>query len=68
MQKTALSLDRDLAERARKALGDNPTITETIHEGLRRIVRDAARTRLAAHIAAFDDEQRAAIADARNNW
>jgi hypothetical protein len=64
-----MNLDRELVERAREALagdtGKSPTITEAVHEGLRRIVRDAARARVARHMAALDDEQRAAIADAR---
>jgi hypothetical protein len=47
-RRTSLNLDFDLVARAKDVLGTTAT-TETIHEALREVVRQARIRRLAAH-------------------
>jgi Arc/MetJ family transcription regulator len=67
MSKTIIDLDRDLVEDAKRALGgENVSIKDAVHEGLRRIVADAAHARVLDTFANLDDEQRDALLRARN--
>jgi hypothetical protein len=67
MAKTLVDLDRDLVAQAMTLLGES-TIAGTIRAALQRVIADAAWHKLIDHMSNLDDEQVAAIEEARNRW
>jgi hypothetical protein len=67
MARTVLDVDRDLLNEAKDILRQ-PTLTATINEALRLVVARAARERLMDDLANMDDDSRAAMAGARDQW
>lgn len=67
MAKTLVDIDRALVEQAMAVLGEK-TVAGAIRKALRRVVAENAWGQLVAHLGTWDDEQIAAVEEARNRW
>lgn len=67
MAKTMVDIDRDLVSQASAALG-GVSMKDAVHEGLRRVVREAATERLAQYFGNLDQDQTEALKAAKDSW
>ncbi len=67
MAKTLVDIDPDLLAQAGAILGEK-TKTGTVTAALRQVVAEKAKDDLIDYFAGLDDDQRAALAGARDQW